>query len=683
MREIAPEGCVHCAAPLLTGDAFCAECGWCTEWFASGPPIELSRPLGEPGADYQLLRRRASGSAGTVYAARDRRTNEIVALKVIEGDSETLNRSLREYAVGRMVRSPGVVPQLRYWLADQCIVSVMPWIEGVSVRELLDSEGRLDVDECVWIIRGVALALAAAHAAGVVHRDVKPANVLLDLAGQPLLCDFGIAKLDDDPEKTELGAHVGSAAYMSPEQLTGRAEAASDQYALGIVAYELLAGTRPYQGATALVIASHLQAPPPSFGALRDVFGQAPPSELAGLFDAMVQKQPRDRIGSLREVASRLDPHSSEEARARLMVRVSRVRYRRFLADRLQLEMVRHGSSGVRSSPVTATVLPNATPSAAAAPEAMLDHRVAAPVGNDREAPVSPPIEGNSEARPSERTELESGSTSPLAATARPAARSRRRLIPILSAAAVLVLAGSSIWWARRTSDSSAVPGSDSMRDSVLAPIAVSPDSERTVDLLRESSASNVERGATTAPPPPRPVGAAPQGSVSARSSETRVATSVSPSEPIVIDRTEQPDTTRVGTPPLDVREAAVSRDSSRDEAPVATRSAPTAGELQRELASIFRELGPELGRTLSGPDAGRMVEQLKLVGWRARVVTRVAESDAARGVGSVVVCLTNAIGQREEFTALMRRDPLVGSAARWQVERWTRSRRASELCRG
>src|SRR5439155_15553263 len=142
----------------------------------------------------------------------------------------------------------------------------------------------------------VGSALTYAHRSGVVHRDIKPANILIDEDGSAVVTDFGIAKVAQLPSGTNPGALVGTPAYMSPEQCSGaEVSGASDQYALGAVAYEMITGVAPFSGSTITVMQAHLQEPP---RLIRDLSGDCPP-ELEAAILRMLEKDPQDRWPSM------------------------------------------------------------------------------------------------------------------------------------------------------------------------------------------------------------------------------------------------------------------------------------------------------------------------------------------------------------------------------------------------
>ncbi len=206
---------------------------------------------------YALQRELGHSATSTVYVARDLGHHRRVALKVLHPElTATIRgeRFHREIEIAASLTHPHIVPLYSSQEADGLLFYVMPYVEGDSLAERIDREGALPVGDALRIARKVAAALSYAHAHGIIHRDVKPANIMLT-AGEPLVSDFGIAKAitaAGHERITETGMAVGSPTYMSPEQATGVREldGRSDIYSLGCVLYEMLAGEPPVTGST-------------------------------------------------------------------------------------------------------------------------------------------------------------------------------------------------------------------------------------------------------------------------------------------------------------------------------------------------------------------------------------------------------------------------------------------------
>jgi serine/threonine protein kinase/Flp pilus assembly protein TadD len=223
------------------------------------------------GGRYRLERALGAGGMATVYLAHDLKHDRPVALKVLRPElaaSLGPERFLAEIRTTARLQHPHIVALFDSGEADGFLYYVMPLIEGESLRAHLDREQRLDVDAMLAIARPVAQALAYAHDRGVVHRDVKPENILLS-GGQPFVTDFGIARavsVAGGERLTATGIAVGTPAYMSPEQALGDevVDGRSDVYSLGCVIYEMLSGGPPFTGASVqALLARRLTGPPP------------------------------------------------------------------------------------------------------------------------------------------------------------------------------------------------------------------------------------------------------------------------------------------------------------------------------------------------------------------------------------------------------------------------------------
>jgi serine/threonine protein kinase/tetratricopeptide (TPR) repeat protein len=263
---------------------------------------------------YRLERELGRGGMATVYLAEDLKHDRLVALKVLHPDlvaSMGPERFLREIKVVARLSHTHIVPLYDSGQAGGFLYYVMPYVEGESLRQRLDRERQLPVDDAVQIARNVAGALDYAHRHQVVHRDIKPENVMLH-EGEALVMDFGIAKAVSaagGQRLTQTGMAVGTPAYMSPEQAAGEAEpdGRSDIYSLGCVLYEMLAGAPPFTGPTAqAVISKRFTEPVPSLRAARpaasDAIEQAVTKSLA--------RVPADRFATASQLAQALVVHS-------------------------------------------------------------------------------------------------------------------------------------------------------------------------------------------------------------------------------------------------------------------------------------------------------------------------------------------------------------------------------------
>jgi YVTN family beta-propeller protein len=213
---------------------------------------------------FTLLTERGRVAMGVVWRARDEESGQIVALKLLRSvyaeDPDYLARFGRELELARRIDSPHVVKVLGYGAREGVPYLTLEYVDGASLRERLAEHGPYTWSETRDLLAQVAAGLAAAHAAGVLHRDVKPSNILVGADGVAKLTDFGIARGLDLTRVTGTSALLGTPAYLAPE---GSADARSDLYSLGCVAYELLAGAVPFEGHTYQdVILAHVRTPP-------------------------------------------------------------------------------------------------------------------------------------------------------------------------------------------------------------------------------------------------------------------------------------------------------------------------------------------------------------------------------------------------------------------------------------
>jgi tetratricopeptide (TPR) repeat protein len=257
------------------------------------------------GGRYRVLRHLGSGGMASVLLCHDERLDREVAVKRLHADSpaDVERRFVREAKLGASLNHPNLVSVFDTATDDEGVLIIMEYVEGEALSQAL-RRGPLDPSRVAAIVRDVGEALDHAHAQGVVHRDVKPGNVLLRRDGVTKLVDLGIATASDQTRITHSGMVLGTAAYMAPEQLEGgETTAATDVYALAVVAYEALAGERAREGRTPMEIAHRIATSPPPD--LRDSLPGASPGAAEILKRAMA-RDPHERPRSAGELAGGL-----------------------------------------------------------------------------------------------------------------------------------------------------------------------------------------------------------------------------------------------------------------------------------------------------------------------------------------------------------------------------------------
>jgi serine/threonine-protein kinase len=286
---------------------------------------QLSNLSSELSDRYQVERELGAGGMATVYLALDLRHQRPVAIKVIRPDLAAVlgaDRFLHEIRVTANLQHPNILPLFDSGSAGGSLYYVMPYVNGESLRQRLQREKQLPVEEAVRIVTEVAGALDYAHRRGLIHRDIKPENVLLQ-EGRALVADFGIAlavQTAGGSRLTESGLALGTPSYMSPEQATGdrQLDARTDVYSLGCVAYEMLAGEPPHQGPTLQAIMARVMTETPRPLA---VTRPAVPPNVAAAVHRALQRAPADRFQAAAEFAAALVrpmPSDSEAKPSRL-----------------------------------------------------------------------------------------------------------------------------------------------------------------------------------------------------------------------------------------------------------------------------------------------------------------------------------------------------------------------------
>jgi hypothetical protein len=264
--------------------------------------------IGSKLGSYEIEEEIGRGGMGVVYRAHQPNLQRRVAVKVLlphlAKDAEFVERFMREARAAAKLHHPGLVTIFDVGEVDGTYFFSMQWLQGKTLEEKLAEPGSLPLDEVVSVVSQMAAALDYAHKAGVVHRDVKPANVILDESGRAVLTDFGIAQAGNETRLTRVGSSVGSPDYMAPEQISAaETDSRTDLYSLGVLFHHLLTGELPYTGDAPIAVAyQHLNALVPS---VREKRPEVPPA-LDDVVKRLMAKEPEERFQSADEVLAAL-----------------------------------------------------------------------------------------------------------------------------------------------------------------------------------------------------------------------------------------------------------------------------------------------------------------------------------------------------------------------------------------
>ena len=255
---------------------------------------------------YRIVELIGEGGMAQVYRGDDLRLGREVAIKILRpqyaNERTFVERFVQEARAMAGFSHPNIVNVFDVGRTGASPYIVMEYVDGIDLRRKLQQEGRLSIGEALEIARQVAEGVGAAHRKGIVHRDIKPGNILIASDGRVKVADFGIARaMADAQHLTEPGVVWGTTAYLSPEQIRGgTATPASDVYAIGVLLYEMLTGQTPFQGEDRVAVAlKHLNEPPPP---LHELNPRVPPG-LERLVLRMLSKDPAQRPADANEVA--------------------------------------------------------------------------------------------------------------------------------------------------------------------------------------------------------------------------------------------------------------------------------------------------------------------------------------------------------------------------------------------
>jgi serine/threonine protein kinase len=302
--------CTRCHTPLPVDGRFCSNCGTPSGELdhscAPGPIDELQERLSRTLAGrYEITRLLGRGGMAVVFLAQDLVLERQVAIKVlppdVTQDTRLIPRFQQEAKTAAKLDHPNIIPIYRVESEAGLNYFVMKYVNGSSLEQRLD-QGPLPIDLARRILREAGLALGHAHKRDIVHRDVKPANIMLEVDGRVVLTDFGISKaLDGGAALTGTGNIIGTPHYMAPEQAKGlEVDGRADQYALAIVGHQILTGKQPFDGSSHSILYKHVFEPPPRIFEVRP---DAPP-DLCAALDRALSKEPDRRFPNMEDFAA-------------------------------------------------------------------------------------------------------------------------------------------------------------------------------------------------------------------------------------------------------------------------------------------------------------------------------------------------------------------------------------------
>jgi serine/threonine protein kinase len=314
--------------------------------------------IGTRLGQYEIVEELGKGGMATVYRAYHPVTRRFVAIKVIHQamvtDEAVLERFRQEAELIAQLEHPYLLPVYDYSVASDIPYIVMRYLEGSTLKDVIDANIRLPLGEIVFLMRQITSVVDYAHRKGVIHRDIKPSNIMIDHDGNAYLTDFGIARIIDQKGLTQTGFTVGTPGYMSPEQGLGltNIDARTDIYALGVMVYEMATGEAPYHGETPMgVMMRHIQDPIPS---ATDVYPALPP-DFDDVLEKALAKEPQDRYASAGEFAAALSKlvasHEAAEQPKKLQTIASEaIRSIQSKRDESKIQSLMNHFEGTRSS---------------------------------------------------------------------------------------------------------------------------------------------------------------------------------------------------------------------------------------------------------------------------------------------------------------------------------------------
>lgn len=315
--------CFKCGTLVPEGSRFCLSCG--AQVTDPGAATVVASPPQDPlleqlrtalAADYEVERELGRGGMAIVYRAREKELRRIVALKVLPPEMaitpNIAERFKREARLAASLEHPNIVPVYRVGQAGPLQYMAMKFVEGCAIDDSVRANGALPLEAVLLVLRAATSALATAHERGIVHRDIKGANILVDRDGRVLVSDFGIARAVEEAGLTASGSVMGTPYFMSPEQCAGTIVGPqSDQYSLGVVAFQMLSGAVPFDAETLPgILHHHFFTPVPDLHGIRD---DVPPALVAWIGRAL-SKKAEERFATTRDMLKALDAVPFDDA---------------------------------------------------------------------------------------------------------------------------------------------------------------------------------------------------------------------------------------------------------------------------------------------------------------------------------------------------------------------------------
>ena len=309
--------CVSCSTPIPDGSHFCMSCGA----DVSDPSRHSSASLTDLGVsnmerllrddtqgEFEIERELGRGGMAVVYVATEIHLKRKIAIKVLPPEltfgAGTIERFQREAQTAAALDHPNIIPIYRVSTGGELFWYAMKYVEGRSLEDIHKEKGRADLDETINIMKELAAALDWAHGRNVVHRDVKPANIMIDEVGRATVTDFGIAKALTSTSLTASGSAIGTPNYMSPEQCMGKEiTGAADQYSLAVMTFQMLSGQLPFEADSAVeLIHKHCYLAPPPLDVLRPGL----PAHVYVAVNKALEKKAPERFDSVGEFVEAL-----------------------------------------------------------------------------------------------------------------------------------------------------------------------------------------------------------------------------------------------------------------------------------------------------------------------------------------------------------------------------------------